>query len=164
MPARSKSFPALAAVVLGACAAAAAETNTLLYGAAPAPPAVSPGMDVGESLARVFGALAIVMALFFGAVWFYRNWQGALARKHGGVRLDLMEVRSLGNKQSLVVVGYGPQRLLVGASPAGIHLLTHLPSDESAPAAEPVVPETVPSKPPRFMEALQQVLNQRRGP
>lgn len=163
MPARLKSSLALAAVVLAACAASAAETNALIYGAAPTPPAVAPDMNVGESLARVFGALVVVMALFFGAVWFYRNWQGVLARKHGGMRLNVMEVRSLGNKQTLVVVGYGSQRMLVGASPAGINMLTHLPADETAPAAESTGQETSPSKPPRFMEALQQVLNNRRG-
>jgi flagellar protein FliO/FliZ len=141
--------------------AAAEGTNALLCGgsATPAPaPASTPGFDAGASFVRVFGALLVVLAIFFGAVWFYRNWQRVVGRSKGGVRLNVMEVRSLGNKQSLVVIGYGPQRMLVGATPSGISMLTHLPAEESSETSGDAEAPALPSTAPSFMEALRQVV------
>jgi flagellar biosynthetic protein FliO len=170
MPATRK--PALGALIalLGGLAAHGAEgtntvllavseaTNAVLYGGSPSAgvlPAPAPAFDAGASFVRVFGALLLVLGLFFGAVWFYRNWQRVARRGPGGTRLNVVEARSLGNKQSIVVVGYGSQRMLIGTAPSGVSLLAHLPAED----AEDVAPApTGQSAPPSFMEALRQVV------
>lgn len=95
-------------------------------------PAPLPG--AGVSLLRVMGALALVIALFLAGVWLFRNWQRFTARRGVAPKLAVLEARPLGPRQSLYVVGYQNQRLLVAASPAGIALLTHLP-DADDPAS-----------------------------
>jgi flagellar biogenesis protein FliO len=119
-------------------------------------PALSAGLpDAGASLFRVFGAFALVVALFLGGVWLYRNWQKVCVKKNGGAKLNLIEVKSLGQRQAIYVVGYQEQRLLLAASPAGITLLTHLPP------AEETEEEETPARAINFAEALQHVLSRR---
>ncbi|MDB6052915.1 MAG: flagellar assembly protein FliO [Verrucomicrobiales bacterium] len=109
--------------------------------------------NMAGSVVRVFGALALVMGLLFGGVWLMRNWQRINLRKGRAIpNLNILEVRSLGPRQTLFVVGYNRQRLLVAASPAGIQLLTPLPE-----ADEDEVKQTSPTI--HFADALQQVLS-----
>jgi flagellar biogenesis protein FliO len=108
--------------------------------------------DVGPSVLRVFGALAVVIGMFLGGVWLFRNWQ-RLARQHGHQpKLNIVETRSLGGRQALYVVGYEQERFLLAASPAGISLLSHLP-DAVADEA-PVGGQT----PPAFPQVLARML------
>ena len=113
--------------------------------------------DAGFSVLRVFGALALVLALFLGGVWLFKNWR-RLALQRGGraPQLQVMEVRPLGQRHVLYVVGYQQQRMLLAASPAGVALVSHLPA---ADAAELVTDPTLPA--PNFVEALQQMVRQR---
>ena len=128
---------------IGAFAESAASTSISgLPGALP---------DTGASVVRVLGALALVVGIFLGGVWLFRNWQRFTVQKGGGPRLNVLEVRSLGQRQSLYVVGYQQQRMLLAASPAGITLVSHLPAAEEAEAAAPVAKIS-------FTEAFQQVL------
>jgi len=91
------------------------------------PPFTPPLHDAGLSVLRLIGAFALVIALFFVGIWLFRNWQ-RVALRHGALaRLNVLEAKSLGNRQLLFVVGYDQQRMLVGASPAGITLLALLP-------------------------------------
>lgn len=92
--------------------------------------------SVGASLVRVMGALGLVLALFFAGVWVVRNWARIAPRRAGGADLQVLEVRSLGVRQNLVVVGYRRQRMLLSASPTGVTLLAHLPEAETDPAPE----------------------------
>jgi flagellar biogenesis protein FliO len=110
--------------------------------------------DVGASLLRVFGALGLVIGLFLGGVWLFRNWQRLALRRGGNVpRLNVLEVRSLGGRHALYVVGYEQERFLLASSPAGINLLSHLPSaDEVAPTSE------APAQSVSFPQALAQML------
>jgi flagellar biogenesis protein FliO len=109
--------------------------------------------DTGASVIRVFGALMLVVGIFLGGVWLFRNWQRFTVQKGGGPRLNVLEARSLGQRQSLYVVGYQQQRLLLAASPAGITLLSHLPpADEKE--CDPAAVATKIS----FADAFQQVL------
>ena len=110
--------------------------------------------DTGASVFRVFGAFFVVVALFLGGVWLYRNWQRFSVKKSGGAKLNLIEVKSLGQRQAIYVVGYQQQRMLLGASPAGITLLSHLPAAGEAEAADPTPNLS-------FTEALQHVLSKR---
>lgn len=139
-----KLLPVIATVAL-ALAAQAAE---------PAPPVpAAPLPEVGTSVLRVLGGLVFVLALFLGGVWLVRNWQRVVVRRGQVPKLNVLEVKSLGNRNALHVIGYEQQRLLLASSPAGVTLVSHLPNAEPG---EPVAPAT-----PSFAEALQQVLTRR---
>jgi flagellar biogenesis protein FliO len=121
------------------------------------PPISTPLPDASFSVFRVFGALALVLALFLGGVWCYKNWQ-RLAVQRGGrqPQLQLLEVKSLGARHALYVVGYQSQRLLLASSPAGITLVSHLP--EKNDASEAALPS---SGDPNFAETLQHLLQRK---
>jgi flagellar biogenesis protein FliO len=110
--------------------------------------------DAGASVVRVFGALVLVVGIFLGGVWLFKNWQRFTVQKGGGPKLNVLEVRSLGQRQSLYIVGYQQQRMLLAASPAGITLLSHLPASEETEAAAPATKVS-------FAEAFQQVLTRK---
>jgi flagellar biogenesis protein FliO len=107
--------------------------------------------DTGASVIRVFGALFVVIALFLGGVWMFRNWQRFAVQKNGGAKLNLIEVKSLGQRQALYVVGYEQQRMLLASTPAGVTLVSHLPEAETK--VEAAAPKL------SFAEAFQHVLN-----
>jgi flagellar biogenesis protein FliO len=97
-------------------------------------PAVMP--DVGLSLLRVMGALAIVLAVFLGGVWLFRNWQRLVIHRGRAPRLNVLEVRSLGGRHALYVVGYEQERFLIASSPTGVSLVSHLQSADPDSATE----------------------------
>jgi flagellar biogenesis protein FliO len=108
--------------------------------------------DMGASLLRVTGALGLVIALFLGGVWLFKNWQRLALRKGAAPKLAVLEVKSLGQRQALYVVGYEQQRMLLASSAAGITLVSHLPeAGAAAPVSEPAPSVS-------FVEAFQQVL------
>jgi flagellar biogenesis protein FliO len=110
--------------------------------------------DMGGSVLRVLGALILVVSLFLGGVWLFRNWQRLALRKGGVPKLNVLEVKSLGQRQAIYVVGYQQQRMLLASSPAGITLVSHLPAvGEDEIAAPPAALN--------FSEALQQVLSRK---
>ena len=110
--------------------------------------------DTGASVLRVFGALILVIGIFLGGVWLFRNWQRFTVQKGAAPKLNVFEVKSLGQRQALYVVGYQQQRMLLASSPAGVTLLSHLPEvDGEESASAPKM---------NFAEAFQQVLNRKR--
>jgi flagellar biogenesis protein FliO len=140
--------PALAglagAVWLSGAALAGAQT------AAPATGEALSAASAAASLVRVIGALALVVGVFLGGVWLYRNWQRLTTRNVRAPRLNVLEVRPLGHRHALYVVAYEQQRLLLAASPAGVSMLIHLPP---AGAGEPE-PGSVPHCGVNFADAL----------
>jgi|SRR5579863_6611475 len=134
-----------------------AQTNTVTAYSAPG----SGLPDAGPSVVRVFGALILVTAVFLGGVWLFKNWQRLTLRKGGAPRLNVIEVKPLGQKHAIYVVGYDQQRMLLAASPGGVTLLSHLPSAEEA-AAQPAeqVAEAATAR-PSFAEAFRQVLSRK---
>lgn len=122
-------------IVSAPMAAFGQNTNTLTFNA--------PLPDVGASLARVFVALAFVLAIFLGGVWLFRNWQRLTVQRGRAPKLNVLEVRSLGGRHALYVVAYERERLLLAASPSGVNLLSHLqPAEEgSAPPSETAAPQ-----------------------
>jgi flagellar biogenesis protein FliO len=120
-------------------------TNSLAIAPVPSLP------DAGFSVLRVFGSLVLVIALFFGGVWLFRNWQRVAVRQGRAPRLNVLESRSIGGRHSLLVVGYEQQRFLLASSPAGVQMLSALPEATSAE-----VPEVAPM--PSFAQAFQKVL------
>jgi flagellar biogenesis protein FliO len=114
-------------------------------------PPISSGLpDMGSSLLRVMGAMAVVIALFLAGVWFVRNWQRLAMRRGAAPKLSVLEIKSLGQRQALYLVGYEQQRMLIASSGAGLTLISHLPAaDEAPPEAAPRI---------SFAQAFQQVL------
>jgi flagellar biogenesis protein FliO len=108
--------------------------------------------DMGASLLRVAGALVLVIAVFLGGVWLFKNWQRLTLRKGVAPKLNVLEVRSLGQRQAIYVVAYEQQRMLLASSSAGVTLLSHLPSVEEEAEPSIVAPKM------SFAEAFQQVL------
>ena len=105
-------------------------------------------------LVRLVGALALVVALLFGAQWFVRNSRRLGLKRAGSAQLNVLEVKSLGQRHSLYVVGYEHQRLLLATSPAGVTLLSQLP-DATVAASESPAPAI------SFADTLLQTLGRR---
>lgn len=119
------------------------------------PLTLAPLPDAGPSVLRVMGALALVLGLFLGCVWLFRNWQRLAIQRGRAPKLNLVETRSLGSKHALYVVGYEQQRFLLASSPAGVNLLSHLPNaEEEGTPAETKTSNVAAS----FAQALNQVL------
>ena len=116
-------------------------------------PVIAPALpEVGPSVLRVLGALALVIGIFLGGVWLFRNWQRIALQRGNKPKLNIVETRSLGGRQALYVVGYEQGRFLVASTPSGVSLLSHLP-DATA--------EETPfegKNPPVFAQALTQML------
>jgi flagellar biogenesis protein FliO len=108
--------------------------------------------DAAPSVLRVLGAFVLVIAIFLGGVWLFRNGQRLTLQRGRAPKLNVFETRSLGGRQALYVVGYEQSRFLIAATPAGVNLLSHLPdagAEESAAAEK---------TPPPFSLALAQLL------
>jgi flagellar biogenesis protein FliO len=150
-----KHFTTVAALVficaLSVLSASAQSTNSIL---APISTTSTSLPDTGASLFRVFGALILVIAVFLGGVWLFRNWQRFATQKGGAAKLNLLEVKSLGQRQALYVVGYQQQRMLLASSPTGITLVSHLPAVDE-------VETTAPAPKLSFAEAFQHVLSRK---
>ncbi len=112
----------------------------------------APKAEIGFSLLRLGAAFALVLALFFGGVWCFRNWQRLTLQRGRPPKLNVLEVKSLGARQALYVVAYEQQRLLLASSPHGLTLVSHLPA---AAAGEPE-PAVI-----SFREAMQQALGRK---
>ncbi|HTR40589.1 MAG TPA: flagellar biosynthetic protein FliO [Pseudomonadales bacterium] len=125
---------------------AGAQTN---FTSAPLTPPALP--DAGVSFLRVMGALALVIGIFLGGVWMFKNWQRLAVQRGRAPKLSVLECRSLGGRHAIYVIGYEQQRFLISSSPGGVNLLSHLPA-----AGETTETEN-PSK-PTFSQALSQVL------
>jgi flagellar biosynthetic protein FliO len=89
--------------------------------------ASDPLPDTGLSVLRVMGALALVLALFFGGVWMVKNRRRIPGFRRRAPHLNVLEVRSLGNRHSLCLIACEQQRLLLAVSPNGVTLLSRLP-------------------------------------
>jgi flagellar biogenesis protein FliO len=146
-----KIFPVRTTVFFSAFClldSAFAQTNSA------AAPLTAPAFpDAGISLIRVIGALALVIGLFLGAVWLFKNWQRVGGQRGRAPKLNVLETRSLGGRHAIYVVGYERERFLVSSSPGGVNLLSHLPADTDA---EPDAAKN--PAPPSFAQALSQVL------
>jgi len=123
-----------------------------------AAPLTAPSLpDAGVSLIRVTGALALVLGLFLGGAWVFKNWQRLSIQRGRQPKLNILETRSLGARQAVFVVAFERQRFLVATSAAGVSLLSHLPDAE---ASEPELAEK-PGAPMSFAQALTQVLKKK---
>ena len=125
-----------------------AQTNSAVV------PLVAPSLpDAGVSMIRVIGALVLVIGIFLGGVWFFKNWQRLAIHRGHAPKLNVLETRSLGGRQAIFVVGYDRERFLISSSPNGVNLISHLPG-----AAEDEATSTAKSPAPSFAQALAHVL------
>jgi flagellar biogenesis protein FliO len=115
--------------------------------------------SVGFSVVRLIGALALVIALFLGGVWLYRNRQRLAFRRGSTPRLSVLEVKSLGQRQALFLIGYQDQRLLLASSPTGMSLICHLPAEDEPTAQPDFGPDL--DQALRKVEAMEEALNDR---
>jgi len=146
-------MPAVGIASLFASLNGTAQTTNQMYLSTPLPAAMP---DVGLSLIRILGALALVLGLFLGGVWLFRNWQRLVIHRGRAPRLNVLEVRSLGGRHALYVVGYDQERFLIASSPAGVSLLSHLQSAEAADGPAEVNPVKI-----SFAQTLVQTLKGR---
>jgi len=137
-----KNFPIKSGLVMFSfCLAASAlgePTNSATA------PLVAPALpDVGPSVLRVLGALALVIGIFLGGVWLFRNWQRLALQRGQAPKLKVIETRALGGRQALYVVGFEQARFLIASAPSGVSLLSHLPDavpDETLAGEKPSLP------------------------
>jgi len=145
-------------VLLGLSLSASATDLTSPVASTNALPSAPPMADLpsaASSLFRVLGALALVLAFFFGGVWLFRNWQRTVSAKGLAPKLNILETKSLGQRHALYVVGYEQQRLLIAASPAGVTMLTTLPAAAVNATEESSAPKA------SFTDALRQALQRK---
>jgi flagellar biogenesis protein FliO len=117
-------------------------------------PATGSFPDPTGSLLRILGAFVLVIGIFLGGVWLFKNWQRLAVQRGRAPKLNVLETRSLGGRHAVHVVGYEQERFLVAASPNGVSLLSHLP----AVTENEQDSETKTGAAPSFAEALKQVL------
>ena len=98
------------------------------------------------------GALALVIGLFLGGVWLFKNWQRLAIQRGRAPKLSVLETRSLGGRHAIFVIGYEQERFLIASSPAGVNLLSHLP------AATETASDAGNSPKPTFTQALGEAL------
>ena len=98
---------------------------------------ITPSPEIGESLLRVFGALVVVIALFLGAAWLFRNWQQLPIGQKRKSRIQIVEAKSVGNRQTIFIVNCQGHQLLLGSSPAGIQMLRELDPELPEEAGKP---------------------------
>ncbi|HEX3624910.1 MAG TPA: flagellar biosynthetic protein FliO [Verrucomicrobiae bacterium] len=118
-------------------------------------PFIAPALpDAGVSLLRVAGAMVLVIGIFLGGVWMFKNWRRLALQQGRGPKLQVLETRPLGGRNAIYVLAYEQQRFLVSASPSGVSLLSHLPAatDNEAADGAPGVSR------PAFTQVLAQVL------
>ena len=139
----------LAILVVGSISVEAATSTNAVA------PITATGSSTAASVFRMIGALCLVFALFFGAAWLFRNWSRLQGGRSPQRKLHVLEARTLGARQSILVVAYEKQRFLLGTTPQGITLLSALPeTQESAEAAPSIIPLP-------FPEALMQALGRK---
>ena len=87
-----------------------------------------------ESLVQLIGMLLLVLGLFAAFAWSVKRWRLLPQMRGTQNRLQILETKPLGHRNSLMVVGYGEQRFLIGANNAGLQLLGQLPEENNNPA------------------------------
>ncbi|MCH8473745.1 MAG: flagellar biosynthetic protein FliO [Opitutales bacterium] len=87
-----------------------------------------------------FGLIMVTLVLFIalGLATWSLNRRGTAIRRSAGQNLSILETRSLGGRQFLMVVAYGEERFLLSVCPGRVEFLCPLPviDEEDNPPAE----------------------------
>jgi flagellar biogenesis protein FliO len=97
--------------------------------------------ELGASLLRVGGALILVIGVFLAGIWLFKNWSRFVRQRGPAPKLNILEVKSLGQRQAIYVIGYEQQRMLLASSPTGVSLVSHLPAagENEAASVSPTI-------------------------
>ena len=118
----------------------------------PMPVISGPSPSMAGSFLRVGGSVVFVIALFLSAIWLFKNWQKITVRGGQVQNLRVLEVKSLGPRNAVYVIGYQRERLLLSSSPAGVALVAHLPEADPSESNGATIPVS-------FAQALVQTLS-----
>ena len=88
------------------------------------------GIDL-ESWVQLVGMLLLVLGLFAAFAWSVKRWRLLPQMRGTQNRLQILETKPLGQRNSIMVVGYGEQRFLIGTNSAGLQMLGQLPDEKS---------------------------------
>lgn len=125
-------------------------SSRVIYGAGEEVPADATVAATEESVpwAQLAAMLGLVGACGGLAWWVHRQRSRGLGTVASREGLRVVETRSLGSRQFLVVVDYGDERSLLGVGPGFINFLRPLPKEISR--GSEVAPEETPRpEPPR---------------
>lgn len=100
-------------------------------------------LDFGLQLAKMTGGLAIVLAVLLACVYGLKKTGLWLRPPHPGTLIRILAQQTIGMKHQLVVLAIQDQTLLLGVSPQGVTLLTHLQAtaEKSLPSDPPIKEE-----------------------
>jgi flagellar protein FliO/FliZ len=138
---------ALSAVLCSAAGAALAADGTT-------GPAQGPG--IGSVLQMFFG-LAVVLGVFFGAVWLMKK-SGAVGGS-GQQVLKIVSSVAVGTRERVVLIEIGEQWIVAGVAPGSVNQLASMPRGELI--AAPAMPGNAPGA--AFAGFLKQVMDKRNG-
>jgi flagellar biogenesis protein FliO len=137
-------------VLLAVICAASLQAGEVALAAVPV--ISGPPQSIGGSFLRVTGSVVFVIGLFLSAIWLFKNWQRITVRGGQVQNLRVLEVKSLGPRNAVYVIGYQRERLLLSSTPAGVSLLAHLPEADACEPGGATVPVS-------FAQALVQTLS-----
>lgn len=113
----------LLGLVLAGLPARAQEGVIYPRGTAPAGGAPAPAESGRSNTALLLGTAAVAAAAGW---WLWQKRRVGAQGAHGSARLAIVESRSLGSRQYLVVADYDGRKFLLGVCPGSIAMLTPL--------------------------------------
>ncbi len=126
---RSLRLPLLLLGVAGVALSALAASSA----AATAPVTAAAGDSIGVAAVRMVGMLALIIAGVLGVGRWMRHSRMLGSWKTPQARLQIVETRSVGQRQALCLVACDQREWLVAVGPSGIQMLAPL----QAPVARP---------------------------
>ncbi len=94
-----------------------------------------------EAWIQLLGMLLLLLGIFAAAAWAIKRWRLLPQLREGGQNLKVVESRSLGQRNSILVVQYMDRKFLVGSGSNGVQLIGDLGGDS------PSIGQAVPSDP-----------------
>lgn len=101
------------------------------------------GLNFGLQFAKMAGGLALVLAALLACVYGLKRTGLWLKRPESDSWISILAQQTIGLKHQLVLLRVQDQTLLVGVSPQGINLLTHIEGGarDAHPVADPSIEE-----------------------
>jgi flagellar biogenesis protein FliO len=89
-----------------------------------------------DSMGRMLGYITLLGALVGVVIYFLKFGLPIRKRTSDQRKLEVLEMRPLGNRQFLLVVGYEDTRMLLGVTPGKIDYLCPLDSPAATPSRD----------------------------
>ena len=84
-----------------------------------------------EAWIQLLGMLLLLLGIFAAAAWAIKRWRLLPQLREGGQNLKIVESRSLGQRNSILVVQYMDREFLIGSGSNGVQLIGELGGDSS---------------------------------